>query len=145
MMPEISSDALRSHLTKILQSEIFARASHLQRFLEFVVTKTNLGQAGEIKEYVIAVDALGRDPGFDLGRSNIVRVQAAKLRTKLRNYYATEGRDDRLEIRLPLGSYVPVFVMKPDAPCRRLRCHRLILPALDIQTDVTRLFAMRIR
>jgi hypothetical protein len=38
-----------------------------------------------------------------------VRVQAGRLRTKLHEYYATEGKEDRILIDLPKGQYTPVF------------------------------------
>jgi len=38
-----------------------------------------------------------------------VRVQAGRLRTKLHEYYATEGKDDQVVIDLPKGQYTPVF------------------------------------
>jgi TolB-like protein len=39
----------------------------------------------------------------------VVRVQAHRLRSKLKKYYETEGIDDPLEITLPLRAYIPTF------------------------------------
>src|SRR5262249_38782665 len=39
----------------------------------------------------------------------VVRVQAGRLRSKLLEYYATEGKDDKVIIDLPKGHYIPVF------------------------------------
>src|SRR5262249_25512321 len=39
----------------------------------------------------------------------VVRVQAGRLRTKLHEYYETEGKGDRVIIALPKGQYTPVF------------------------------------
>ena len=38
-----------------------------------------------------------------------VRVQAGRLRTKLQEYYATEGKHDKVLIDLPKGHYTPTF------------------------------------
>jgi hypothetical protein len=38
-----------------------------------------------------------------------VRVEAARLRTKLREYYDREGRDDPVRLELPKGRYAVQF------------------------------------
>ncbi|MEO8594083.1 MAG: tetratricopeptide repeat protein [Candidatus Solibacter sp.] len=50
-----------------------------------------------------------RTPGFDPRQDSVVRTEAAKLRTRLSNYYAGEGAGDPVVIELPKGGYVPVF------------------------------------
>ncbi len=45
-----------------------------------------------------------------------VRTEAAKLRSKLRSYYESEGREDRVIIAIPKGGYVPVFERRPAVP-----------------------------
>ncbi|HEY9233138.1 MAG TPA: hypothetical protein VIS78_13375, partial [Blastocatellia bacterium] len=45
-----------------------------------------------------------------------VRVQAGRLRAKLQEYYATEGKDDPVLIDLPKGHYNPAFAyLEPPA------------------------------
>jgi TolB-like protein/Tfp pilus assembly protein PilF len=46
---------------------------------------------------------------FDPQQDAIVRVQAHEIRRALKEYYETDGKDDRVRIELPAGSYVPVF------------------------------------
>ncbi len=65
------------------------------------------GRGDQIKGYNIAVEVLGRSEGFDGGVDPIVRVEAARLREKLHEYYDTEGRDDPVRIELPKGNYTP--------------------------------------
>jgi DNA-binding response OmpR family regulator len=48
-------------------------------------------QGEPISEYAIAVDALGRSPDFDPKADSTVRVQVARLRTKLKDFYAECG------------------------------------------------------
>ena len=50
----------------------------------------------------------------------IVRVEAMRLRRALNRYYANGGRQDPVQIDLPLGSYVPGFAAR-DRRCRPAR------------------------
>ena len=74
-----------------------------------VVDKTLAGDGGSIKAYSIAVDVLGRPPDFDPQNDPIVRVQARRLRNLLEQFYAGGLSKSGVEIRLPLGRYVPEF------------------------------------
>jgi adenylate cyclase len=105
----VPPDSVRRELDRILRSAAFAQADRLRSFLSFVVERTLEGEAREIKESVIAVQVCGRPPGFDSAADPIVRVDANRLRSRLKTYYQTEGRDDPLEIELPKGSYAPRF------------------------------------
>ena len=42
-------------------------------------------------------------------------MQAGKLRQRLDLYYADEGRDDPVRIRIPKGHYAPIFELSLDA------------------------------
>lgn len=104
-----SFEAERAELRAILESEIFQRAPSLAQLLFYICEKCFEGQQDLIKEYNIAVEALGRPPEFDQKRDSIVRVEAHRLRKRLKEYYETEGKDHDIRIELPLGAYVPVF------------------------------------
>ncbi|MGH9390768.1 MAG: hypothetical protein ACRD1Z_14215, partial [Vicinamibacteria bacterium] len=97
-------------LERILSSETFARSTQLRHFVRFTVQRTLSGDADEIKEYSIAVEAYGRPADFDPRADSIVRTEARRLREKLDSYYETEGRSDRDRIVFEKGSYVPAFV-----------------------------------
>jgi Tol biopolymer transport system component len=101
-------DALiRAQLERILGSEIFSRSGHLRRFLSYIVEQTLAGQGQSLKESVIAHELYGKGAAFDGGTDPVVRVDARRLRDKLREYY--DGRSDPVVISLPKGSYVPAF------------------------------------
>lgn len=104
-----SFEAERAELRAILESETFQRAPSLAQLLSYVCEKCFDGQQELIKEYNIAVEALGRPPEFDQKRDSIVRVEAHRLRKRLKEYYETEGKDHDIRIEIPLGGYVPVF------------------------------------
>src|SRR5579872_5032654 len=105
----------RHELEAILASGIFSRAPNLALVLTYVCEKYFEGAAEEIKEYNIAVEALGRPAEFDQKRDSIVRVEAHRLRKRLREYYETEGASRPIRIEIPSGRYAPRFIHK-DAP-----------------------------
>src|SRR3989441_8321137 len=86
----------RRELEAVLASGIFHRAPNLAQLLTYVCAKYFEGSAEQIKEYNIAVDALGRPADFDQKRDSIVRVEAHRLRKRLREYYDAEGADHKL-------------------------------------------------
>src|SRR5215469_947161 len=94
---------------KICQSQALEQSELLKAFLRYIVSKSVRDPGVQPKEYAIATEVFGRDPGFDPRHDALVRVQAARLRSKLRKYYETEGKSDRLFIGLPKGHYSPTF------------------------------------
>jgi hypothetical protein len=100
----------------VLSSEAFQRAPTLAHLLAYISEKYFQGETDRIKEYNIAVEALGRPPDFDQKRDSIVRVEAHRLRKRLREYYDNEGRSHPIRIELPSGAYVPVFVRQHTGP-----------------------------
>ncbi|MGA3081185.1 MAG: glycoside hydrolase family 16 protein [Terracidiphilus sp.] len=108
-------DEEREELERVINYPVISRSASLVRFLSFVCNKHFEGKAGEIRENMIAVEALGRkESNFDSQEDPIVRVTARALRKKLGEYYETEGKDHRLQIVLPLGHYVPQFIRRTD-------------------------------
>jgi hypothetical protein len=100
----------RAELEAVLTSGIFSRAPALAHMLRYICERSFAGEAGGIKEYNIAVEALNRPPGFDQKKDSIVRVEAHRLRKRLKEYYQSEGAGRTLRIEIPSGSYAPVFV-----------------------------------
>jgi hypothetical protein len=99
----------RQELRAVLQSGILDKAPNLQKFLEYVAEQHFSGKTEQVKEYSIAVQALHRLEQFDPQTDTIVRVTAHTLRKKLEQYYATEGADHQIQIRLPAGKYILQF------------------------------------
>lgn len=101
---------IRAGLDRVLVSDAFRAAPQLSAFLGFVVERTVEGRASELKGYTIAVEGLGRPADFNPQLDPIVRVEAGRLRRALAQYYAGDGRDDPVQISMPVGGYVPVFI-----------------------------------
>jgi tetratricopeptide (TPR) repeat protein len=100
---------IRAELERILRSRAFVHSHRIRRFLQFVVEECLLGQHHRLKEYLIGLEVFNRQEAFDPRVDSIVRVEARRLRTKLEEYYLTEGHEDEIRIHLRKGSYVPVF------------------------------------
>lgn len=111
----VSPQAVERQLSKIVTSNIFARSKQLCRFLRFVVEETLQGRAESLKESRIGTIVFRRGELFNPGIDPIVRVQARRLRSKIEEYYETEGRQDPLVIRLRAGSYSPIFESRANA------------------------------
>jgi serine/threonine-protein kinase len=114
----LNPELVRTQLEKILSSAGFARNDRLSGFLRFLVERELAGRAGELKESVIGVEFFRRQTDYDVRQDSVVRNEAAKLRSRLAEYYVAEGAADELIIDLPKGGYKPVFrhVEKPTAP-----------------------------
>jgi TolB-like protein len=102
-------DEVRAQLDRILASETFATATRLRRFLRYVVERSLAGEGEQLKEYVIGVDVFDRDGEYDPRIDAIVRVEAGRLRAKLDEQEQGVGAADAVRIRIPRGSYAPVF------------------------------------
>lgn len=94
---------------RILRSATFRNAGTLQQLFSYLAAKPADGSGETPKEYTIGLEALGRRGDFDPKIDPIVRVQSHRLRTKLKEYYATEGSHDSILIQIPKGQYLPTF------------------------------------
>jgi hypothetical protein len=96
-------------LERLLQSRVLQGSETLKAFLRYVVLESINNQDGHLKEYTIAAEVFGRNSDYDPRNDSIVRVQAGRLRSKIQEYYATEGKHDKVLIDLPKGHYNAVF------------------------------------
>src|ERR1700677_2655885 len=104
---------INAGLNRVLESDGFRNSDRLRRFLRITVEATLAGQSSQLKEYALGRDAFDRGPDYDPRTDSIVRVEAQRLRRKLREYYETAGRQDPVRIELHSGSYVPEFSRAP--------------------------------
>ena len=96
---------VKASLVNMLASPLFAGSPRQQRFLDYLVTNTLAGDADRLKGYTIALEVFDRKDDFDPSLDAIVRVEATRLRNKLREYYDTLGKLDAIRINFPKGSY----------------------------------------
>jgi TolB-like protein len=110
---KIPSAEIQDHLVRITASAGFSNAARLRELLQYTVAEAVGGRESSLKESVLGVAIFGRKPGYDSETNSIVRVEFARLRKKLEQYYESEGAVEPLRILFPKGSYAPEFV-RPD-------------------------------
>src|ERR1019366_369960 len=110
----VAEDVSRAQVERILQSETFRSAEVLRHLLRFLADKSIEGEADQLKEYSIGLDALGKPPTYDPRHDAIVRIQVGRLRQKLADYYRTEGKEDPVGIDLPKGHFKLIWEPRPS-------------------------------
>jgi TolB-like protein len=103
------AEAIRAQLERTLASRGFVTAGRQSRLLRHIVERTLAGQADQLKEYSVGMEVFDRDEKYDPRIDSIVRVEAGRLRSRLDEYYATDGAGDAVRISLPRGAYVATF------------------------------------
>ena len=71
-----------------------------------------------IKEFQIATEVFGRSVDFDPQLDSMVRVQAGRLRSKLAEYYSSDGLEDSIVVELPKGTYLLSFHHRVPSPTK---------------------------
>ena len=135
---EIAPSLVRDQLLKIVAHSIFSDSQRMVRFLRFAVEETLRGHAAQLKENVIGTHVFDRHADYDPRIDPIVRVEARRLRIKLRNYYSGIGQQDNLVIELPIGQYAPVFRLRSSDGELRLGKHEksiAILPFVNLSKE----------
>ena len=86
------------------------KSARQQQLIHYIGEKYFHGEANKLHEYEIATEVFGRSKStFNAGEDAIVRVEAHRLRKRLKAYYETEGKDHPVQLSIPPGTYVPVF------------------------------------
>jgi len=112
---------IREQLERILSSQCFEQAGRSSKFLRFAAEQTLAGSGQRLKGYTIAVEVFDRPADFDAQNDPLVRVEAGRLRRRLAEYYAGEGKRDELRVDVPRGGYATVWSYPPVAdPSQRL-------------------------
>ncbi len=133
-----SPEGVRAELARVLATPAFAYAPRLSNFLRFIVEEALAGRSSQIKEYAIGVAVYRKDSGYDPRLDATVRVEAAKLRSRLERYYEDYAPASRLRISVPKGGYVPRFepefhanTREPSATFKSIA----VLPFLNLSAD----------
>jgi hypothetical protein len=116
-----SRDAERQEFERAV--ELLGRTTRPGRLLEYLGSKYFAHQEAQLTEFDIARDVFGRSlQNFDPAADAVVRVEAHRLRKKLREIYEKDTRPNGVHISLPAGTYVPAFTVVESAvaaPVRR--------------------------
>ncbi len=104
-----SAAAVRDQLHRLLAHPLFTNSKRYPVLLAYVVEQSLLGNAGDLKERTLGVEAFGREPAYDVTLDPVVRMTAAEVRKRLIQYYYAPEHAGQLVIELPLGAYAPSF------------------------------------
>jgi len=96
-------------IDKLLASHTLHGSESLCKLLRYLAEHSLDHPGTSPKEYQIATEVFGRQKDFDPHLDSMVRVQAGRLRSKLAEYYASEGADDSILVEMPKGNYVLTF------------------------------------
>jgi serine/threonine-protein kinase len=106
----VPAATIRDQLARVVNSPGFVSSARLCRFLTHIVNRTIDGDIDSLKEFSIAMEVFDRTSKYDPNIDAIVRVEARRLRSKLKAYYEEgPGATDPVLIGLRPGSYIPVF------------------------------------
>jgi adenylate cyclase len=106
----VPAAAVCEQLARIVTSPEFISSARLCRFLRHIVNRTIDGDLDSLKEFSIAMEVFDRTSEYDPNIDAVVRVEARRLRGKLKAYYEEgAGKSDPVLIGLRPGGYVPVF------------------------------------
>jgi hypothetical protein len=115
LSPMPSRDAEQQELHRVV--ELLGRDTRPGRLLAYLGEKYFQAQESQLTEFHIATEVFGRSPKtFDPTQDAVVRVEAHRLRKKLRQIQDRSGATSGLQISLPAGSYTPRFQLTPPHP-----------------------------
>ena len=114
---------IREQLDRIVSSATFSGSERHRRFLRFVGEQALKGDTDKLNEFVLGFEVFNKSDSFDPRIDSIVRVEARRLRERLKKYYDEEGRNDPILITLRPRSFVPEFqdLTPASAPPRPAR------------------------
>ena len=96
-------------IERLVASHSLHGSESLCKLLRYLAKQAIEHPGAQVKEYQIATEVFGRQANFDPQLDSMVRVQAGRLRTKLTEYYSTEGASEPYMVELPKGSYALGF------------------------------------
>src|SRR6185503_15456531 len=104
-----------AQVDRLCASEVLHGSESLCRLLRYLAQK-ELDQPGvHVKEYQIATEVYGRPTDFNPQVDSSIRVQAARLRSKIGEYYSSSRQNDPVLVDLPRGSYSLQFRRRSTA------------------------------
>ena len=96
-------------LEAVLTIPQFCNSKRYPAFLRYIVENTLENRSDLLKERNLGVEVFDRPPTYDTNTDTVVRYTAGEVRKRLLLYYSEQGRDAKIHILLPSGSYVPEF------------------------------------
>lgn len=112
----LTREEKEQELQGLLQFGVVRPHTQLHNLLAYLGKKSLEDPTRPLKEYTIGVEALGKPGDYDPRIDPTVRVEVAKLRIRLKEYYDTAGAARRVRLTIPKGGYMAEFAERiPDA------------------------------
>lgn len=137
--PALLDSQIREHLDVVLASDEFSSSRRASELLQHLVARALTGDTGSLKERLLGVEIFRRRSDYDTSTDSIVRVTANDVRRRLTQFYA-KNPVQPLRILLPLGSYVPDFIVAPTdgtAPALSTRARIITGPSANHEPVLT--------
>jgi hypothetical protein len=115
---DIFEDQARLQIQRIVESELFRSSGVQRRLFKYLAEKSLAGEADQLKEYAVGVDALGKPESYDPQQDSTVRIQSSRLRQKIIEYYQTTGQADPVLIDFPKGHFKLLFTPREAPPAQ---------------------------
>ena len=123
---------------RIISSSPFQKSGRLRDLLQYLAEQTIHGCAHELTEQHVGERLFHKPAGYSPLEDSSVRVHVRQLRLKLHEYFDGVGREEKLIVEIPKGSYAPVFrnakaaeittVAAPEITAVLPRPQRAVLP-----------------
>ena len=110
----LEAEAIWTQVERILQNKNLRLSEVQRRLFSYLADKSLSGEADELKEYTLGLDAFGKPPSYDPRQESVVRMHVARLRQKLADYYRIAGVNDPILVDLPKGGFKVTF--QPRSP-----------------------------
>ena len=114
---ELDPSRVRAELERVLSSPKFRKSQSHCEFLRYVVEKRLAAAA--VREAEIGVQVYRRGEDYNPSDDAIVRVEASRLRARLKEYYEEAGAAQSLRFDLPKGTFSPVILKEGVQPANR--------------------------
>jgi hypothetical protein len=105
----VQASAQDQAVRRLANSKTFQNHPTLRQLLLYLAARTAGGNTGELKEYVIGVEAFAKPASYDPQKDASVRVQVSRLRKCIADYYGKECPDDPVRIEIPKGQFLILF------------------------------------
>jgi len=113
-MSNIQPEELQALVQRIINSGVLGRSRTYAEILTYLAECVINGN--NPKEMAIAIDVLGRDADFDVGKDSIVRVHIYHLRNKLKAYFDKYGKQEKYLLDIPKGQYILTAIPVDEVP-----------------------------
>lgn len=147
--PDSRAQEIRAYLRELVKGPQFAASGRRGQLLQYLVQHTLAGDADKVTEYGIGLDVFHKPTSFDPRIESAVRTEFSRLRQRLKEYYAEEGRNDRIVIDFPPRSYGATFTFRdlatmPSAAPQLVpaKAHARGLPSWGLATALAGLVAV---